>query len=83
MLLCLGSFSSEFHVFRYKRDSLAIADKKIEVNFIHSYDILFNLQPTTVEVLNNFTSILEPTYQNKLWCDPFQKEKQKTEIKIS
>ena len=55
MLLCLGSFSSEFHLFRYKRDSLAIADKKeIEVNFIHSYDILFNLQPTAVEVLNNF-----------------------------
>ena len=55
MLLRLGSFSSEFHLFRYKRDSLAIADKKeIEVNFIHSYGILFNLQPTTVEVLNNF-----------------------------
>ena len=28
--------------------------KKTEVNFIHSYDILFNLQPTTVEFLNNF-----------------------------
>ena len=24
-----------------------------------------------------------PTYQNKFWCDPFQKEKQKTKIKIS
>ena len=59
MLLCLGSFSSEFVLFQYKRDSLAIADKKnknkkIEFNFIHSYDILFNLQPPTVELLNNF-----------------------------
>ena len=27
--------------------------KKIEVNFIHSYNIHFNPQPTTVNVLNN------------------------------
>ena len=49
MLLRLGNFSSKFHLFRGKRDSLAIADKKIEVNFIHSYDIHFNPQPTTVK----------------------------------
>ena len=53
MLLCLGNFSSEFHLFRYKRDSLEIADKKIEVNFIRSYDIHFKTPPTTVNVLNN------------------------------
>ena len=58
MLLCLGSFSSEFVLFRCKRDSLAIAEKekekKKEVNFIHYYDILFKLQPPTVELLKNF-----------------------------
>ena len=60
MLLCLGSFSSEFVLFQYKRDPLAIADKKknnnkkMEFNFIHSCDILFKLQPPTVELLKNF-----------------------------
>ena len=54
MLLCLGSFSSEFVLFRCKRDSLAIAEKEKEVNFIHYYDILFKLQPPTVELLKNF-----------------------------
>ena len=73
MLLRLGNFSSDIHLLWCKKDSLAIADKKIEVNFIHSYDINFNPQPTTVNALNNliqccsnFTSILEPTYQSKL-----------------
>ena len=63
--------------------------KKIGVNFIHSYDIHCNSQPTTINALNNlircysdFTSILELTYQNKLWCDPFQREKQKIKFKI-
>ena len=73
MLLRLGNLSSEFHLLWCKKDSLAIADKKIEVNFIHSYDINFNPQPTTANALNNlvqccsnFTSVLEPTYQSKL-----------------
>ena len=81
MLSHLGNFSSEFHLFRCKRDSLAIADRKIEI-FIQSHDIHSNPQPTTVNTLNNliqcysnFTSVLEPTCQKKLWCDPFQKEK--------
>ena len=77
MLFCLGNFYSE--LFQCKRDSLAIADKKkkkkkkIGVNFIHSYDIHCNSQPTTINALNNlircysdFTSILQLTYQNKL-----------------
>ena len=71
MLSRLGNFSLEFHLFRCKRDSLAIADKKIEI-FIHSHDIHSNPEPTTVNALNNliqcysnFTSILEPTCQKK------------------
>ena len=53
MLLRLGNFSSEFHLFRYKRDYLAVADKKIEINFIYSYDIHVNPKPAAVNVLNN------------------------------
>ena len=63
--------------------------KKIEINFIHSYDVLFNLQPTTVNAFSNliqfqsnFNSILEPSCQNKLWWDPFQIKKRKTKFKI-
>ena len=85
MLLRLANFSSEFHLRRCKRDSLAIA----EVIFIQSYDIHFNPQPTTVNILinliqcqSNFTFILELTYQNKLWSDPFQKEKQRIKFKF-
>ena len=81
--LTFGNFFSDFHLFWCKGDSLAIEltkkkkkkkkKKKIEVNFIHSYDIHFNSQPTTVNALNNliqcyhnFTSILEPTYRSNL-----------------
>ena len=82
-------FFSEFHLFRHNKDSLSITDKKIENNFINSYDVLFNLQPTTVNVLSNliqfqsnFNSILEPTCQKKLWWDPFQIKKRKSNFKI-
>ena len=81
MLSRLGNFSSEFHLFRCKRDSLAIADKKIEI-FIHSHDIHSNPQPTTVNALNNliqsysnFTSILEPTCQKNFDVTHFKKKK--------
>ena len=57
MLLRLGNFSSEFHLFRCKRDSIVIADKKIEINFMHSYGIHFNPQPTTV--MKHFNTMLK------------------------
>ena len=56
---------------------------------MHFYDVLFNLQPTVVNVLNNLiqfqsncNSILEPTCQKTLWCGPFQIKKRKTKVKI-
>ena len=77
--LTFGNFFSDFHLFWCKGDPLAIElkkknkIKKIEVNFIHFYDIHFNSQPTTVNALNNLiqcyhklTSILEPTYRSNL-----------------
>ena len=85
----LGNFSSELHLFRYNKDFLSITDTKIEINFKHFYDVLFNLQPTVVNFLNkliqfqsNYNSILELTCQKELWCGPFQIKKRKTKFKI-
>ena len=66
-------FLQNFTYFGVREILLQQLTKKIEVNFIHSLYIHFNPRPTTVNALNNliqcysnFTSILAPTYQNKL-----------------